>query len=113
MLASMFSGISGLKVNQQELDVIGNNIANSGTTAYKSQRTRFEDMISQTISQATGANTNTGGTNNTQVGLGVQLAGIDTMTATGSMQPTSRNLDFAIDGAGYFVVGSGALPCSK
>jgi flagellar hook protein FlgE len=110
MLASMFSGISGLKVNQQELDVIGNNIANSGTTAYKSQRVRFEDMISQTIGLATGANTNTGGTNNTQVGLGVQLAGIDTMTAEGSMQPTSRNLDFAIDGSGYFVVGSGALP---
>ena len=51
----MCSGISGLKVNQQELDVIGNNIANADTTSYKTQRTRFEDMMSQTVSQATGA----------------------------------------------------------
>lgn len=110
MLQSLYSGISGLRANQRELDVIGNNIANSSTTAFKSQRIRFEDMISQNLSQAVGANTNTGGVNGEQVGLGVQVAGIDTDTSAGSMQSTSRNLDFAIDGSGYFVVGSGAVP---
>jgi flagellar hook protein FlgE len=106
----MFSGISGLKVNQKKLDVVGNNIANSSTTAFKSQRARFEDMISQSMKQATGASANLGGSNPSQVGLGVQLAGIDTSTATGSMQPTSNNLDAAIDGAGYFIVGTGTPP---
>ncbi|MBI6875777.1 flagellar hook-basal body complex protein [Clostridium aciditolerans] len=110
MLPSMYSGISGLKANQKKLDVVGNNIANSSTTAFKSQRIRFQDMISQNMAQATQATSTTGGTNPKQVGLGVQIAGIDTVTSTGNMQPTSRNLDFAIDGQGYFVVGSGPVP---
>ncbi|WP_411679143.1 flagellar hook-basal body complex protein [Clostridium thailandense] len=110
MLPSLYSGISGLKANQRKLDVVGNNIANSSTTAFKSQRARFEDMISQSVSQASQATNTTGGVNGKQVGLGVQLAGIDTTTSTGSMQPTSRNLDFAIDGTGYFVVGTGVVP---
>lgn len=110
MLPSMFSGISGLKVNQRKLDVIGNNIANSSTTAFKSQRARFEDMVSQSMASATGASANLGGTNPRQVGLGVQLAGIDTTATQGSMQPTSAPLDVAIDGEGYFVVGTGAVP---
>ena len=110
MLPSMYSGISGLKANQKKLDVVGNNIANSSTTAFKSQRARFEDMISQSVSQASQATASTGGINGKQVGLGVELAGIDTTTSTGSMQPTSRNLDFAIDGTGYFIVGTGAVP---
>lgn len=110
MLPSMFSGISGLKANQKKLDVIGNNIANSSTTAFKSQRVRFQDMVSQNVSQATQVSANLGGTNPRQIGLGVQIAGIDTTTSTGSMQPTSRLLDAAIDGPGYFVVGSGPVP---
>lgn len=110
MLPSMFSGISGLKANQKKLDVVGNNIANSSTTAFKAQRVRFQDMISQTMAQATQASANTGGTNPRQVGLGVQIGGIDTTTSTGSMQSTSRLLDGAIDGAGYFIVGTGVVP---
>jgi fagellar hook-basal body proteins len=110
MLPSMFSGISGLKANQKKLDVIGNNIANSSTTAFKAQRVRFQDMVSQNISQATQSSENLGGTNPKQVGLGVQIGGIDTTTSTGSMQPTSRLLDAAIDGPGFFIVGSGAVP---
>lgn len=109
MLPSMYSGISGLKANQKKLDVIGNNIANSSTTAYKSQRVRFQDMVSQNVSEALGPGVNNGGVNGKQIGLGVQMAGIDTNTSTGNMQPTSRNLDAAIDGPGYFVVAKGRL----
>lgn len=113
MLPSMYSGISGLKANQKKLDVVGNNIANASTTAFKSQRIRFQDMISQNMAQATQATSTTGGTNPRQVGLGVQIAGIDTVTSTGNMQPTSRPLDFAIDGPGYFVIGSGPVPADS
>jgi len=109
MLRSLYAGISGMKVNQEKLDIIANNIANVGTTAFKSSRIRFEDMVSQSMSDASKSSTNTGGVNPKQIGLGVQVAGIDTMVGQGMMQPTSRTLDVAIDGEGYLMVGKGAI----
>ena len=47
MLRSMYSGISGMKANQTKLDVIGNNISNVGTTAFKASTAKFKDMLSQ------------------------------------------------------------------
>ncbi|MHC6179378.1 flagellar hook-basal body complex protein [Clostridium sp. JNZ X4-2] len=109
MLPSLYSGISGLRANQQKLNVIGNNIANSSTTGFKSQSMNFQDMISQNLSDPSAPSNNIGGVNGKQSGLGVKVAGISTDFSTGSMQPTTRNLDFAIDGTGYFVVGTGAV----
>lgn len=107
MLRALYSGISGMKVNQTKMDVIGNNIANVGTTSFKGGRVRFQDMLSQNAAEALGPGTNQGGINPRQVGLGVQLAGIDTVVSQGMMQPTGRNLDAAVDGEGYFMVASG------
>lgn len=107
MLRSLYSGISGMKVNQTKLDVIGNNISNVSTTAFKYSRTRFQDMLSQSVTDAMSPSTNLGGINPSQVGLGVKLAGIDTIVSQGNMQSTSRSLDVAIDGEGYFMVGKG------
>lgn len=107
MLRSLYSGITGMRVNQTKMDVIGNNISNVSTTAFKVSRARFQDMISQQINAATGPMANQGGINPTQVGLGVQLAGIDTVVKQGMMNPTSRNLDVAVDGEGYFMVAKG------
>lgn len=107
MLRSLYSGISGMKVNQIKMDVIGNNIANVGTTGFKSGRVRFQDMLSQSVTEAMAPMANQGGVNSSQVGLGVQVAGIDTIVKQGMMQPTSRNLDVAIDGDGFFMVGKG------
>jgi flagellar hook protein FlgE len=109
MLRSLYAGISGMKANQVKLDVIGNNIANVGTTAFKGSRVRFQDMVSQSMSQALAPGTNLGGVNPKQVGLGVQVAGIDTLMGQGMMQPTSRNLDVAMDGEGYLMVARGAI----
>lgn len=107
MLRSMYSGISGMKVNQNKLDVTGNNIANVGTTAFKGSRVTFSDMLSQSSSSAMAASLNKGGVNAKQVGLGVQLASIDRIMTQGMMQSTSRALDVAIDGSGFFMVSSG------
>ena len=107
MLKSLYSGISGMKVNQTKLDVIGNNISNVGTTAFKSSTARFSDMLSQNISDAMAPSIKQGGTNAKQVGLGVQLASIANIMTQGSMQPTNRALDVAIDGTGYFMVSKG------
>lgn len=107
MLKSMYSGISGMKVNQTKLDVIGNNIANVNTTGFKSSRARFSDTLSQSVSEAMAPSQNEGGVNASQVGLGVQLASIDSVMTQGSMQTTGRALDVAIDGNGFFMVSSG------
>ncbi|KYH35072.1 flagellar hook protein FlgE [Clostridium tepidiprofundi DSM 19306] len=110
MLRSLYSGISGMKVNQTKLDVIGNNVANVGTTAFKASRVRFQDMLSQNLTSAIAPGLNQGGTNPSQVGLGVRIAGIDSIMKQGFMQPSGRNLDVAIDGEGYLMVGRGKLP---
>ena len=108
MLRSMYSGISGLKNFQTKLDVIGNNISNVNTYGYKKERTVFKDLISQTQAGASGPSATRGGVNAIQVGLGSQLAAIDTMHNPGSMQSTGRTLDVAISGEGFFMVADAA-----
>lgn len=105
MIQAMYSGISGMKAFKGDLDVIGNNIANINTTSYKSSRASFKDMLSQTVSGATAPSANLGGSNATQIGMGVALGSVDVNTTQGSMQATGRGTDLAIDGTGYFALG--------
>lgn len=107
MMRSMFSGVSGLKVHQTRMDVIGNNIANVNTVGYKSQRVTFSDVFSQTISGASSANDETGrgGMNAMQVGLGVNVSSIDMLMTQGSAQRTDNPFDLMINGDGFLVVG--------
>ncbi|BAQ10522.1 fagellar hook-basal body protein [Bacillus sp. OxB-1] len=107
MLRSMYSGISGLKNFQTKLDVIGNNIANVNTYGFKKGRTIFKDLYSQTVAGASAGTENRGGVNPKQVGLGAQLASIDTIHTAGSTQFTGNTLDLAIEGDGYFRVQDG------
>ena len=107
MLRSLFSGISGLRVNQTALDVTGNNIANANTTGFKSSTTVFSDTLSQIMTGAGNANANAGGTNPIQVGLGVQVAATSTNFGQGSAQTTSKATDLMIQGDGFFVVRKG------
>lgn len=108
MLRSMYSGVSGLKVHQTKLDVIGNNISNVNTVAYKSSNITFQEILSQTLSTAQPPKTTgTGGTNPSQVGLGTSIGSITTNHANGNIQTTDSNTDLAIDGDGFFVVSDG------
>jgi flagellar hook protein FlgE len=108
MLRSMYSGISGMKNFQVKLDVIGNNIANVNTYGFKKGRTTFKDLVSQQIAGAAAPGTGRGGVNPKQVGLGSQLATIDTVHTQGSLQTTGRPLDLGISGDGFFEVKDGA-----
>jgi flagellar hook protein FlgE len=106
MLRSLFAGISGLRVNQTALDVTGNNIANANTAGFKSSQIVFQDTLSQMLTGA-GApaqGAGRGGTNPMQVGLGVQVGGINTNFGQGSAQMTNRPTDLMIQGDGFFVV---------
>ncbi len=107
MLRSMYSGISGMKVNQTKLDVVGNNIANVSTTGFKSSQARFKDMLYQNAGYASAPTTAMGGTNAKQVGLGAQLSSINKMMGQGNAMSTGRSLDVCVDGDGYLVVSRG------
>ncbi|SFC61320.1 flagellar hook-basal body complex protein [Clostridium uliginosum] len=107
MLRSMYSGISGMKVNQTKLDVIGNNIANVGTTGFKSSSARFKDMLYQNAGEATSPTSVLGGTNAKQVGLGAQLSSINKVMGQGNALSTGRSLDVCVDKAGYIMVSRG------
>lgn len=109
MSSAMYAGISGINVNQKKLDVNAHNIANSSTTAYKSERATFKDAMSQTISQASSPTNMLGGVNAVEIGLGAQLSGVDTNVTPATLQPTSNNTDFGINGSGYFVVAKGTV----
>ncbi|KOP79046.1 flagellar biosynthesis protein FlgG [Lysinibacillus sp. FJAT-14745] len=104
MLRSMYSGISGLKNFQTKLDVIGNNISNVNTVGFKKGRVNFKDLMSQTQGSASGSTPTRGGVNPQQIGLGSQLATIDTIHGGGSLQQTGRGLDLGIEGEGFFMV---------
>ncbi len=105
MLRSMFSGVSGMRSYQTKMDVIGNNIANVGTTAFKAGRVQFQDLLSESMGAGQAPmEAGLGGTNPMQVGLGVSVGRIDTIMTEGALQPTGRALDLALEGQGFFVV---------
>src|SRR6185436_1512683 len=108
MMRSMFSAISGLKNHQTFMDVVGNNIANVNTTAFKQSRVTFQDILSQTVRGASGPQGGRSGVNPEQVGLGVLLSGIDTIQTQGTLQATGKSTDMAIQGDGFFVMSDGA-----
>ena len=108
MLRSMYSGISGMKANQTKMDVVGNNVANVGTTAYKKTTTRFADALYQSAIYPSAPNGLTGGINPGQVGIGVKVSGVLKNMVQGSLQTTGRDTDLAIDGDGFFTVQVGA-----
>lgn len=108
MMRSLFSGVSGLKNHQTRMDVIGNNIANVNTVAFKAGRVTFEDILSQTVEGARSPQTGgLGGVNPKQIGLGMSVAGVDTIFTPGSIETTNNPTDFAIQGSGFFVVSDG------
>ncbi len=111
MMRSLFSGVAGLKTHQTKMDVIGNNIANVNTVAYKSQNVTFQELMYQTTQSASAANAETGrgGINAKQIGLGVQTGAINANISTsGASQTTGNPFDIQIKGDSFFVVSDGS-----
>ncbi len=110
MMRSLYSGVSGLKAHQTKMDVIGNNIANVNTVGFKSSRVTFSELFYQTTQVASGPNadTNTGGQNAKQIGLGTSMGAISVdVTTEGGTQSTGNPFDLKISGDSFFVVSSG------
>lgn len=111
MMRSLYSGVSGLKTHQTKMDVIGNNIANVNTVAYKSSSITFSELMYQTTQSASGPNATTGtaGINAKQIGLGVTTGAINTAISTaGATQTTGNPFDIQITGDSFFVVSDGS-----
>lgn len=104
MVRSMYSGVAGMRANQNRMDVIGNNIANANTYGFKSGRATFRDIYYQTYRGASEGTISRGGINPSNIGYGAQLASIDLMMDSASMTSTGFALDCAITGEGFFQV---------
>ena len=101
---ALFTAFSGLDAHARFIDVAGNNIANVNTTAFKGSRVEFADLIYRNISLGEPPGDSTGGTNPSQIGTGVRVAGTLRDFAPGTISATGVPSDLAIDGTGMFVV---------
>jgi flagellar hook protein FlgE len=104
LTSALFTGLSGLDVNQQRLSVVGNNIANANTVAFKSSRALFKPQFYVTDQAGTAPSDDFGGTNPNQRGLGASVSSIDRDFSAGSIEPTGKATDMAIDGEGFFIL---------
>jgi len=107
MTSSLYSALSGLQANESWLSVIGNNLANSSTTGFKSSKAQFADQFSQTLRFASLPTGTTGGRNPMQIGLGVTLANIGRDMGQGALSNTGRVFDLAMSGKGHFMLSDG------
>jgi flagellar hook protein FlgE len=94
MIGSLYSGVTGLNAATQRMGVIGDNIANVNTTAYKGSELSFENLIMQSVGGYTGM----------EIGGGVMLGDLSYDWNQGTVQKTSNPLDMAITGSGFFMV---------
>ena len=104
LTSTLYTGLSGLDVNQTWLNVIGNNIANVNTVAFKSSRTLIKPQFYVTDASAAAPSADFGGTNPSQRGLGADVDEIEKNFTPGAIQTTGTETDMALDGAGFFVV---------
>jgi flagellar hook protein FlgE len=92
---SFQTGLSGLNASARNLDVIGHNIANANTTGMKASRTEFAEVYASSLGATGGAN----------AGIGVQVAAVSQLFTQGNLKVTGNQLDLAVNGSGFFVVG--------
>jgi flagellar hook protein FlgE len=107
MMRSLFAGVSGLRNHQVRMDVIGNNVANVNTVAFKTGRVTFKEGFAQLLQGASRPPGDHGGINPIQIGLGMQVGSIDTLFTQGNIETTGIATDLAIQGGSFFVVAKG------
>ncbi len=105
MTGAMYAGIAGLKTHMQNLNVIGNNIANINTDGYKAGRSVFQTALYTQVRGGSDGSTTTGARNPAQLGYGVALGTVDIDMSTGSYKPTGKTTDCMLDGDGFLLMG--------
>ncbi|MBR4211020.1 MAG: flagellar hook-basal body complex protein [Oscillibacter sp.] len=105
MTSSMYAAVSGLKTHMSALGVIGNNVANVNTYAYKATRYTFDEALYTNMRSGSNGTDEIGGNNPAQIGFGCTLGTIDLDMSTKIFNTTGRGLDCMVDGDGFFIVG--------
>jgi len=104
MFTALSSAVSGLDAYQEQMDIIGNNIANINTTGFKSATGNLADSFSNTLQAATAATGSDNATNAMQIGTGVNTVSVTNDWSQGAINSTGVASDLAINGNGFFVV---------
>ncbi len=104
LTTAMYTGLSGLNVNQARITTIGHNIANVNTHAFKSSRMLFQTQLSQLLTMGNGPTATSGGVNPMQIGLGASIAATQKNFNPGSIETTGIASDMAVDGSGFFIL---------
>ncbi len=105
MTGAMYAAIAGLRTHMQNLNVIGNNVANVNTYGYKASRSVFRTSIYTSLSGGSDGTNTVGGKNPSQIGYGANLGSVDIDMSTGNYAVTGKAMDMMIDGDGFFMVG--------
>lgn len=105
MTGAMYAAVSGLRTHMSALNVIGNNIANINTNAYKASRYVFNEELYTNVKTGANGTTTTGGVNPSQIGYGANVGTIDMDMSTKNYTPTGKPGDVCIDGDGFLLVG--------
>jgi len=104
MSRAFISALGAMKANQNWMDVIGNNLANSNTLGFKASRATFSDQLSSTLRYASAPDAISGGRNPMQIGMGSQMSSVDRNFSQGALSSTGRTFDLALAGRGFFAL---------
>ena len=107
LASALSTALTGMSGAEKQIDVLGNNLANSQTVGFKSSEVVFANQFLQTLSLGSSPTTGNGGTNPRQTGLGVQVAAINPNFTQGTIEISSSPSDLAIQGDGFFQVAGG------
>lgn len=106
LTSALNTSLNGLALNETAIDVLGNNIANAGTTGFKASRVQFATQLARTLSFGSRPTATDGGTNPRQIGLGATVTAITPDFSQGSISASSSPSDLAIQGDGFFILNS-------
>ncbi len=104
LTSALTTSLNGLALNEQTIDVLGNNIANAGTNGFKASSVLFQTQLARTLSVGSRPTTNDGGTNPRQIGLGATTSAIVKDFSQGSITNSTSPSDLAIQGDGFFIL---------
>ncbi len=109
LTSALNTSVNGLSLNETDINVLGNNISNAGTTGFKQSTVSFATQLAQTLSYGSGPSGNDGGTNPMQVGMGGQVAAINADFTQGNIVASASPSNLAIQGDGFFVLNNGSV----
>src|ERR1043165_10119069 len=104
LASALTTALTGMQGAETQVDVVGNNLANSQTVGFKASEAVFATQFLQTQSLGSGPSATDGGTNPRQTGLGARIAALSPDFTQGTIEISSNPSDLAIQGDGFFMV---------